>query len=189
MNNSYYHTKESVDEYTKAAEGFNGKHLIEQLKKHLPSKSTLLEIGSGPGADFKLLKKGYSAIGSDFSAEFLKRLKKKFPEDEFYQLDAASLEINTPFNGIYSNKVLQHLSDEELKKSVQRQAEILTEGGVICHSLWKGIGEEYFKGMRVNYQTEDTLRLFFGAFFEPIQIDSYAEFEDGDSLMMIAKKK
>ena len=55
-NDDYYKTKDSVKEYIKLAKGFNGKHLIDKLIKVLPFKSIILEIGSGPGTDWKILK-------------------------------------------------------------------------------------------------------------------------------------
>ena len=53
----YYDTKKGIQEYTKRSEKWGGQKLIKILKKHLPKKSTLLEIGMGPGRDFDILKK------------------------------------------------------------------------------------------------------------------------------------
>jgi ubiquinone/menaquinone biosynthesis C-methylase UbiE len=189
MNDSYYKTKESVEEYIKMAEGFDGSELIEKLHNYLPSKSVLLEIGSGPGTDFQLLKKNYSVTGSDYSTEFLKRLMRNYKNDEFLNLDAITLETDRKFDGIYSNKVLQHLTNEELRKSVLRQVEILNSNGIICHSFWKGEGDEVFNGLFVNYQTNDSLSVLFENYFEILLLEEYNEFEDGDSLLIIGKKK
>lgn len=71
MTGKYYKTKESVDEYIKLAEDVNGKQLIEKLGQVLPPNSVLLEIGSGPGTDWKILNKSFNVIGSDNSIEFL----------------------------------------------------------------------------------------------------------------------
>lgn len=43
----------------------NGKLLIEQLKQLLPSQSSLLEIGSGPGSDWEILQAFYKVTGSE----------------------------------------------------------------------------------------------------------------------------
>jgi len=189
MNSDYYKTKESVEEYIKAAEGFDGLHLIEQLKKFLPVNSFVLEIGSGPGTDWKILNKVYEAVGSDNSQEFLARLSSKNPKDKFLELDAITLTTEKKFDGIYSNKVLHHMRDNELYDSIKRQHEILNEEGIICHSFWKGKGSEIFKGLFVNYHSEKTLNEFFKEFFEILLMESYGEFEDGDSLILIGKKK
>jgi cyclopropane fatty-acyl-phospholipid synthase-like methyltransferase len=189
MKDKYYHTKDSVDEYIESAKDVNGSELIEKFKKYLAPDSLLLEIGSGPGTDFQLLKKDYKVTGSDFSEEFLKRLFGNNKNDEFLHLNATTLKTNKKFDGIYSNKVLQHLTNKELHSSIQRQAEILNTNGIICHSFWEGEGDESFKGMYVNYQTKSTLKSLFEKHFEILLLKVYQEFEVGDSLLLIGRKK
>lgn len=189
MNDNYYKTKESVEEYIKLTKDVHGEELIEKLSHFLPSNSLLLEIGSGPGTDFQILKKEYRVVGSDYSTEFLNRLIRNNAKDEFLNLDAITLRTQRKFDGIFSNKVLQHLTDEELRRSILRQVDLLNDSGVICHSFWKGKGEELFKGLLVNYQTDESLRDLFGRNFEILLLEEYTEFEDGDSLILIGKKK
>lgn len=189
MGDSYYKTKESVDEYIRLAHDANGQQLIDKLKNYLSPKSSLLEIGSGPGTDYKILNTEYDVVGSDFSTEFLSRLKSEYTLGEFLELDAITLVTDKNFDGIYSNKVLQHLSDKELRQSIIRQVEILNPEGIICHSFWKGEGDEIFNGLFVNYQTAKSLKLFFEKSFEILILEEYKEFEDGDSLLIIASKK
>ena len=189
MNNNYYKTKESVEEYIKLAKDVDGRQLIEKLNNYLPSNSLLLEIGSGPGTDFQILKKNYRVVGSDYSTEFLSRLISSNAKDEFLNLDAVTLSTDKKFDGIYSNKVLQHLTDEELRESILRQVELLNSNGIICHSFWKGEGDEVFKELLVNYQTDKSLRILFENYFEILLLEEYNEFEDGDSLLLIGKKK
>lgn len=189
MAENYYKTKESVDEYIKLAKDADGKPLIEKLKKYVLPNSRLLELGSGPGADFQLLKKDFRVVGSDYSAEFLKRLKAQNTTDGFLLLDAKTLETDLKFDGIYSNKVLQHLTDGELKKSIKRQTELLNPNGIICHSFWKGEGDETFNGLLVNYQSDTSLRSLFEGHFEILLLEEYKEFEQKDSILLIGKKK
>jgi len=189
MTGNYYKTKETVEEYIQLAKDVNGLKLIDKLRAFLPADSSVLEIGSGPGTDFQILKKYYRMTGSDYSQEFLSRLVSNNPTDEFLKLDAISLQTDNQFDGIYSNKVLQHLTDDELKKTISRQFDILQSDGVICHSFWKGEGSEEFKGLLVNYQTEDSLKTLFDNYFDVLLIEKYNEFDDGDSLLILAKKK
>ena len=189
MEGEYYKTKESVEEYIHLAKDVSGKQLIDKLKLVLPAHSVLLEIGSGPGTDWKILNESYDVIGSDNSTEFLNHLKAENPNGDFLELDAASLETDKKFDGIYSNKVLHHLNDTQLMTSINRQHEILNTNGIICHSFWKGEGSEVFKGLFVNYHTEIELKEAFGQHFEILSIENYNEFEDDDSLLLIGKKK
>lgn len=189
MEEKYYHTKSSVEEYIKMAEGYNGARLISKLKEFLPANASLLELGSGPGTDYKILSEIYAVTGSDYSKAFLIHLKRSFPEGKFLELEAGLLRTEMRFEGIYSNKVLHHLSDEALQTSIKRQYDILNDGGIICHSFWKGEGDELFKGMYVNYHTEEDLEKAFTDHFEILTLEPYMEFEAGDSLLIIARKK
>lgn len=185
----YYHAKKSVEEYILLAKNVNGSGLIEKFKRFLASHSVILEIGSGPGTDWNILHQEYTVIGSDNSQEFLDHLNSSYPSGRFIELDAIYLNIDENFGGIYSNKVLHHLKDHELSHSIIRQHEILHPNGVICHTFWKGEGSEIFKDLFVNYHTENELREFFDRYFEILVLESYAEFEEADSLMLIGKKK
>jgi trans-aconitate methyltransferase len=189
MAGEYYKTKQSVEEYIHAAKGFSGKELIAKLKEFLPHNSTLLEIGSGPGTDWEILSQSYEVIGSDNSLEFLEHLMNKNPQGEFLELDAVTLRTSRKFNGIYSNKVLHHLTNDELIDSAKRQYDLLNPGGVICHSFWKGEDSEVFKGLFVNYHSEEDLTKIFGNYFKMLSIQKYQEFEKADSILVIGKKK
>jgi len=189
VNKEYYNTKESVDEYIKLAKDVNGIHLIEKLKMILPEESDVLEIGSGPGKDWRILNDIYNITGSDNSTEFLKRLIVDNPHGEFLELDAVTLNTEKKFDGIFSNKVLHHLKDHELIQSVKRQNQILNTKGIICHSFWKGEGNEVFKGLFVNYHNESDLKEVFLKYFKIHSVISYREFEDDDSILITAQKK
>jgi len=189
MTKEYYKSKESVEEYIELAKDVNGKQLIEKLKQFLPSNSVVLEIGSGPGTDWKILNESYKVIGSDFSTEFLNYLISNNPKGEFLKLDAITLKTDRKFDGIYSNKVLHHLKDNELKESVLRQYKILNSNGIICHSFWNGKGTEIFNTLFVNYQNKMSLRKIYQEHFEILSIQEYKEFSNIDSLLLIARKK
>ncbi len=189
MGKGYYHTPESVEEYIRLAEPYDGHELINQLRKYLHEGSAVLELGSGPGKDFNLLSKRFETMGSDISSEFINYLNEQFPEGKFLTLDAISIGTDRTFDAIYSNKVLHHLTNEELQQSVQRQAEILNPGGWVCHSFWKGEGEEMHNGLLVNHHTEEELEGYFNNAFEMKLMEVYREFEDDDSLLFIGQKK
>lgn len=185
----YYHTKESVKDYIQKAKGHDGRQLIDRLKEYLPAGSGLLEIGSGPGTDWKLLSSLYKVTGSDNSLEFLKHLRTKIPGGTFLELDASTLLTEFRFEGIYSNKVLHHLEDEALVASIERQYNILKTGGIVCHSFWKGEESELYNDLFVNYHSDSGLRILFAKYFDPLLIQFYQEFEKSDSILYIGRKK
>lgn len=184
----YYADKDTVKEYIKMAEGHSGLALINRLREYLPLKADVIEIGSGPGTDWRILNKKYDVVGSDNSQEFLNHLRNVNPKGTFLKLNAITISTDYRFDAIYSNKVLHHLTTDELIVSAMRQAEILNEDGVICHSFWLGEGDEYFKEMYVNYHSEQELRNLFGESFKILDIHKYAEFEENDSILLIARK-
>lgn len=186
---TFYHKKENVEEYIKISKGFDGSDLIEELKNHLASDSSLLELGMGEGKDLDILANTYKVTGSDYSDAFLDLYKEKNPDSDLVQLDAITLQINKKFDGIYSNKVLHHLHEDELKQSISRQAEILNPNGVILHSFWRGSGIEEFDEMfAMHYMENDLIRLFEQE-FKILEIRSYKEMEEDDSLFVVAQKR
>ena len=56
----------------------------------------------------------------------------------------------------------------------------------IKHSFWYGTGVEEHHGLRFVYQTEETLRSIVGAVFNVLDVVSYIEMEDDDSLYVLA---
>jgi trans-aconitate methyltransferase len=188
METKYYHTKESVEEYIEMAKDVSGIEHINILKEYLNDSSEILEIGSGPGTDWNILNKDYYVVGSDNSKEFLDYLRKENPDGKFLKLDAVTLKTDLFYDCIYSNKVLHHLTTEDLEASIKRQYSLLNTGGIVCHSFWKGEGDEVFKGMYVNYHDEKELTKLFGDYFEILHLEEYKEFADGDSILIIGRR-
>ena len=135
------------------------------------------------------MKNDFIVTGSDNSKEFLNRLVSDNPKHRFLELDATELLVDESFDGIYSNKVMHHLKDDEFSRSIQRQFDILNPNGIICHSFWKGEGSEVFKGLFVNYYSENALRKIVEKNFEILLLINYKEFEEDDSILLIGRKK
>lgn len=188
MAEKYYQTDESVNEYIKLAKGYDGRELIEKLKIVLPAKSSVLEIGVGPGTDLEILNEYFEVVGSDFSSKFLDLIIEKHPNYKLLLLDAVTLKTKKRFDGIYSNKVLQHLTDNELKESINNQYRILNENAIICHSFWEGENIEIIGGIIHNYHTNDELEKLFSKQFEIVHLENYSEMSNDDSILLIGKK-
>jgi SAM-dependent methyltransferase len=185
---SYYDEENNVEQYIKMAEGFNGQKIINQLINYLPSDSLVLELGMGPGTDIPLLETHYKVTGSDYSKIFIDRYRKLHPNAELLVLDAIILETNRKFHGIYSNKVLIHLTREELIQSIRRQAMILKPDGIVCHSFWRGTKEEIHRGLLFTYYEEKELRNLFSENFTILKVQKYQESEPDDSIFLIGRK-
>lgn len=185
----YFDDPENVEEYIRMAEGHDGRELIAVLRKYLTPGATVLELGMGPGTDLNLLDEHFRVTGSDKSDVFVERYRREHPDADVMQLDAVTLDTGRQFDGIYSNKVLQHLTRPQLKQSMQRQAEVLTSAGILVHSFWYGNTVEEFSGMRFVYHTEDSILDAIGDHYEILEMRRYTEMEGDDSLYVVLRKK
>jgi len=184
----YYNTKKGIEEYILHSQDWKGPKIDKILKKYLPKKSTLLELGIGPGRDLDVLKKTYAVTGSDSSQVFLDRYKKNNKNADLLQLDAVTIPIDRKFDCIYSNKVLHHLTKTELKKSFARQKDVLNQNGIAFHCFWKGDKVEKKRGLLFMYYEIDVLKKIIGNNFDVIEIKAFTEMEKDDSIYVVLKK-
>ncbi len=185
----YYDDKKNVEQYIEMAEGYDGKFLISALTQHLPEDSHVLELGIGPGKDLLLLGEHYQVTGSDFSAIFVERFRKQYPDIDVMQLDAVTMDTDKTFDGIYSNKVLYHLSRDDLKTSFENQAKQLKSGGIALHSFWFGDEESEHQGLRFVYYTEETIKQVIGEEYEIVTTERYSEMDADDSFYIILRRQ
>ncbi len=185
----YYDDKENVEQYIRMAAKYDGKLLVDAIGKYLPHGSKLLELGMGPGKDLLMLKQFYQVVGSDLSAIFVERFRKLHPNTRVELLDAVTIETDEQFQGIYSNKVLYHLTRDELLASFDRQARVLARGGIALHSFWHGDEEGEHQGLRFAYYSEDTLKALIGPSFDILETRQYTEIESDDSFYIVLRKR
>jgi cyclopropane fatty-acyl-phospholipid synthase-like methyltransferase len=186
---SYFDDREHAEEYISMAEGYDGRELIEVLQEHLPEGASLLELGMGPGTDLDLLSQTYRVTGSDSAQAFLDIYREKNEGADLLLLDAATLKTDRRFDGIYSNKVLIHLSEDELRQSFRRQEAVLNPGGILFHSFWYGDKEESYHGLRFRYYTEEMLLGIVEPRFEVVVMERYTEMEQDDSLYIVLRTR
>ncbi|MEX0299750.1 MAG: trans-aconitate 2-methyltransferase [Kordiimonas sp.] len=186
---TFYHNTDNAVAYAKMCEGYDAADQLGLLHKHLPTGAKLLEIGSGPGNDIALLNEKYDVTASDYSPAFLKMVKERFPDVMTKLLDAVALDIEGPFNAIYSNKVLQHLTDDELSKSFSRQASLLSDQGLIYHLIWTELDyPDAPHGLQYIARSEQEIATAMAPNFEVVATQSFGEFSDNDSLVILARK-
>lgn len=185
----YFDDERNVEEYISMAEGYDGRQFIPVLRQYLKDGLTVLELGMGPGKDFELLSEYFQVTGSDNSQVFIDRYWKDHPDADLVLLDAVTMKIDRKFDGIYSNKVLNHLSNEQLAESLTNQAEVLNEGGILLHTFWYGDKEEDLPGLHFTYYTKKTFRQWVGDEYEVLESVRYAEMEADDSIYFLLRKK
>ncbi|MEQ8676515.1 MAG: class I SAM-dependent methyltransferase [Aggregatilineales bacterium] len=185
---SYYNIQKNVEQYIQMAEGYDGKLLIDVLGKHLPEGSTVLELGMGPGKDLMLLGEKFNVTGSDVSPLFLERFKASNPDADLLQLDAVTMKTDRKFDCIYSNKVLYHLTQEQLIQSLKQQLQALKPNGLAHHSFWYGEGSEEMHGLQFTYYTEEKLQEIIGESYDIVEMQRYTEMDEDDSIYILLRK-
>lgn len=185
----YYDDQKNVEQYIAMSEGYDGALLIDVLRQHLVAGSSVLELGMGPGKDLLLLGQYFKVTGSDSSAVFVERYRALYATADLMQLDATTIETDRQFDGIYSNKVLYHLTREQLAQSLERQQQVLNPGGIALHSFWYGDGDEEMHGLHFTYYNEEQLRAIAALHFEIVQVERYTEMEAEDSLYIVLRKR
>jgi cyclopropane fatty-acyl-phospholipid synthase-like methyltransferase len=185
---TFYDDPKNVQQYIDMAEGYDGRELIAALTRYLPSDAEVLELGIGPGVDLDLLSQHFRVTGSDTSQVFLNRYQAINPAADLLLLDAETIQTSRSFDCIYSNKVLHHLTPEQLQASFLRQHAVLLEGGIALHSFWLGDSEEFMHGLRFRYYPEDFLHSLVEPNFTILESTRYMEFEADDSLYLILEK-
>jgi len=185
----YFDSEKNVQEYIEMAEGYDGAELINSLRDFLPEGSTLLELGMGPGKDLDILKESYVVTGSDSSQIFVDRYKKGNKGADVILLDAVIINTEGKFDCIYSNKVLHHLKQNDLSKSLQRQKAVLNDGGILFHSFWHGDKEEKHHGLLFVYYLEVQLIEMVKDDFEIVGMKRYSEMAADDSFYIVLKAR
>lgn len=184
-----YETSAGVDKYIEMCEGLDSSNFKDLLLKHLNPHKTMLELGMGPGNDLNWLKKYYDITGSDYSNEFLRRAKNRFPNQPLKKLDAITIKTECRYDSIYSNKVFQHFPLKEFGKSLDRQFQVLKPKGLIIHMFWIGDREFDMEDMHFIYYNKKELLELINKNFNILESLEYREFEESDSLLIIAQKR
>ena len=186
---SMYDTPEGADAYAEMADGYDGRSHVDRLAELLAPGSEVLELGIGPGVDLDLLAETFAVVGSDTSQAFLDRYARTRPDIELARLDAITIVTDRRFDAIYSNKVLHHLTRDELRRSLQRQSEIIRPDGLLLHGLWAGTTTEEYDGLHDTRYLPDTLRSMVPDTLDIVECTFYAEMDTDDSLRVVLRPR
>lgn len=184
----FYDEEKTARDYIAMADGYDGTQLIAAMSEHVPQGASVLEIGMGPGKDLDILGRNYHVTGSDRSQFFVDLYRQAKPDADLLILDATTLDTDRKFDCIYSNKVLHHLSRDDLQRSLERQHQLLNIGGHVMHSFWKGDRVEEMQGLTFFYRTEVQIRSQLERLYDVISLVSYEELEPDDSIYVLAQR-
>jgi cyclopropane fatty-acyl-phospholipid synthase-like methyltransferase len=185
----YYENIQNAKDYIEMASGYDGRELIDLLRTFLPEGASVLELGLGPGKDLEYMDRFFDVLGTDKSQAFLDIFAEENPDIPTQVLDARTMKIQKKFDCIYSNKVLHHLSTQDLADSLKLQGKKLKEQGLLFHTFWLGDGEEHYEGLNFVYYRPKEIITMTEEDFNILSVQDYGEEEPGDSFYIILQKK
>lgn len=119
--------------------------LHNQLLKHIPAKSKVIDIGFGSGRDLAYLRSnGYDIYGIDPVEEFVDQAKKRFPDISEHFNEGSFLSIDCPlnwknsFDAVISIAVWMHLKGSENMLAIETIKSLLKPNGVVVLSFSLG---------------------------------------------------
>lgn len=125
----------------------------EGILSYLQSKTheTILDLGCGTGDLTKqIYNTGAKVIGVDNSGEMIEQAKTKFPQIEFFQMDAKALKLDVAFDAIFSNAVLHWIPEKEIV--IKNMYSVLKPGGrIVLEFGGKGNNELMLKELRHSF--------------------------------------
>ena len=108
----------------------------------LAGHGPVLEIGSGPGRDADYLEtRGVPVIRTDATPAFVGRLREAGHDARL--LDVRTDPLGGPYQGIFANAVLLHLSRDQFEDVLGRARAAIVPGGVLAFTLKEGDGEAW----------------------------------------------
>jgi len=105
----------------------------------------------------------------------------------FLKIDAVNIETEKTFECVFSNKVLHHFKMQQLEESLNRQQNVIAKNGIFAHTFWLGDKEFTMEGMLFVFHNRAKLLALVSKYFTILETYDYKEFEEGDSIFIIAK--
>jgi len=148
-------------------------HFLKLLQQE--GKTSLLEIGAGPGRDSKFFQEqGLNVVSTDLSPEMVKRCHQKGLTA--YVMDFLHLDFPSgSFDAIYSLNCLLHVPSQNLSAVLETIQRLLKPTGLFYLGVYGGIEREgvwpddphEFKRF-FSYHTDEYIQEITHQFFEPI---------------------
>lgn len=140
----------TIDAYNKNAHRYAAKFMDfssykEKIllfqKEYLPTHSSILDIGCGPGNNAKLLLENdptYVIQGLDLSPAMVSMARENIPGAAFWVQDIREIKPHKTYDAIIASFCIVHLSDEETLSLIKKIAAMLRENGNLYLSFMEG---------------------------------------------------
>ncbi len=116
--------------------------LVAELGTLLPARSSVLELGSGPGRDADALEAaGFAVDRTDAAASFI--ALQHAAGHRARLLDVRDADFGGPYDAVFASAVLLHVPRARLRGVLRRARAATRPGGVRIASFKKGEGEHW----------------------------------------------
>lgn len=167
-------------------------NVLRCFVQELEPRSSVLEIGSGPGWDADVLEaQGVRVRRTDITENFLAFQQKRGKAAEY--LDAIADELGRPYDGIVALYVLQHIDRSLIPAILEKVAGALRQDGVFLVSLQEGTGElcqisDSSGIFHITLWTLETFTIQLNAVGLQTQWVEHSTDNEGDWITVLAKK-
>jgi 2-polyprenyl-3-methyl-5-hydroxy-6-metoxy-1,4-benzoquinol methylase len=136
-----------------------------------------LEIGGGTGANAEFLREqlGLKILVSEISIEAIKNARKKYPGNEYIQMDARDIPFDKSFDMIGMFDVIEHIEEDYLVMAQVNKA--LCSKGLLAMSVpqyqWLWSSHDELSGHKRRYTRKSLHALVSNGGFEVISMTSF----------------
>jgi trans-aconitate methyltransferase len=129
-----------------------GSSLLDLLQD--ATEGSILDVGCGTGElTHALLQKaraGHTVVGIDADASMIARARQQYPDMTFHVQDVRTLQVQEPFDVVFSNAALHWVGPDYAQQAVQHLAAALKVGGkLIVEFGGKGNVESITQALRI----------------------------------------
>jgi predicted TPR repeat methyltransferase len=135
----------AIDAYLSASPGTPSEEYLQfrrAVVAALPPNARMLELGSGPGHDAVFFESvGVDVHRTDGAKSFIDRLHANGFQAKL--LDITTDEFGGPFDVVFANAVLLHLTTPQFDLALARAGRAVTSNGVLAFTVKEGDGDAW----------------------------------------------
>lgn len=182
MDNKVY-KEDEIFEYFKASEGLEAKLLMARLEKYLEASSSLLDLDGEQSVELMYLRDNLAMHGTEYKEKILNSYETNT------EIPNSVKNVFRKFDCIYSNKVMTHITENQVIESAAKQYNRLNPGGLICHTFWRGDSDVEVNGEKTYYYELEDIRNIFNEHFTILELAYFTEKVPNDSIYIIAQRR
>jgi predicted TPR repeat methyltransferase len=170
--------EEGADAYLQASDSTSlaaYEEFLHRVVTLLPAQARMLELGSGPGHDALFFEaNGVIVQRTDGALAFVQRLRARGHQADL--LEVTTAEFGGPFDIVFANAVLLHLTVHQLDDVLTKAARAVGPKGLLAFTVKEGEGAAWTtakigKPRYFTYWSESALRTHLGGHgWEPLSI-------------------